>query len=752
MLLNEMLEIIEPILGHELDDEQKDVIEHRDGPLWVVAGPGSGKTEVLVIRTLKLIFVDEINPKSIIVTTFTEKAAKNLFDRILNYASAIFERHPELEQQIDIHSLRRGTLHSICNDVMLEYRYPGYENYRLLDDIEQYLFIYDHSSLIRDPARDKEISKYMPLWLHFDYLFRGFDQRTRSNGWNNRKYPPNRWKRTEAAMLLFNRIVEDMIDVEKMRDAGDGLDLLYDAYIDYLEKMEKHKRCDFSHLQRKFLEFLDSQLGLLFLNGDNSERHPGISYVMVDEYQDTNPIQEAIYLKLAGATHNLCIVGDDDQALYRFRGGTVDCMVTFDRACKRAWGVNIEQFFLNANHRSHHEIVNYYNEYINSFPCMRLEGARVSEKPRLISRRVITENYPEVAYLTGKTIDDTANNFAEFVSYLLQNNIIQRPNQCVLLMRSVRENQSNAGPFAQALRQHGINPYNPRSRTFLNQEEIMTMLGAIISILDPEQKALNSICKTAPGIVDMVNSWIKEYELIASSNKKLKDYVQRSIKDIRALTINSWLNENILEIFFRLLRYSPFYEWQSDPERSYRLGKLTKILETYSAIPYQNSPGSNRGDLRISRTNAGEISFTWRQNFYYSLIGLLVSKGVNDPEDEELICPSDRLPIMTVHQAKGLEFPFVFVYGLDEAPKETNLDSSILLENELARYRKNPPFFKFCSLQKAEHDLIRFYYVAYSRPQYALIHIVPKTHLNKNGYGFISCNAREFMKRVQRIN
>lgn len=458
-----MLQIIEPILGHPLDREQLDVINHNNGPLWVVAGPGSGKTEVLVVRTLKLIFVNEINLKSIIITTFTEKAAKNLFDRILNYASYIFQSNPNLEQQIDIHSLRVGTLHSLCNDIMLEYKYPGYENYRLLDGTEQYLFIYEHSDLVKDKS-----NKYLSMWLNFDYLVDGYDPITNSSGWNDRTKSPNRWKKTKAAIGIFNRIVEDLIDLNRMRNTIGIWGLLSEAYEDYLQKLESNGRCDFAHLQEKFLKFLNIPLGSLFLNGDNSERHPGVKYVMVDEYQDTNPIQEAIYLKLAENTHNICVVGDDDQALYRFRGGTVDCMVTFDQACNRYWGTSVNQvpLFLNANYRSHSSIVSYYDAYITSFPAMHLSGARVNGKPSLDPRSGISGNYPAVAYITGRTIEITANTFARFVHDLLDNNIIQRPSQCALLMRSVKETARNARPFADSLRAVGIQPYNPRSRTF----------------------------------------------------------------------------------------------------------------------------------------------------------------------------------------------------------------------------------------------------------------------------------------------
>lgn len=744
MNLEEMLQIIEPILGYPLDEEQRRVVNHGSGPLWVVAGPGSGKTEVLVIRTLKLIFVDEINPKSIIITTFTKKAAKNLFDRIINYASYIFQSNPDLEDQIDIHELRVGTLHGLCNDIMQEYRYPEYENYRLLDDLEQYLFIYEHSDLVRDGT-----DKYLPLWERFDYLVNYWDPITGSRGWNNRDRPPNKWRRAKAAVKLFNRIVEDMCDLNVMQNADEEWQLLVDVYRDYSQTLDDHNRCDFSHVQKKFIEFLNSPLGSLFLNGNGSDVHPGIKHVMVDEYQDTNPIQEKIYFKLTEDTHNLCVVGDDDQALYRFRGGTVDCMVTFDQACRKFWGIQQNQVttrFLNANYRSHLKIVNYYDEYITSFDSMSLNGARVSGKPSLSPMSDISGSYPAVAYITGQTIKITANNFARFVRDLLDNEIIESPSQCALLMRSVKETPWNAEHFADALRDIDIEPYNPRSRTFLEQEEIMVALGAFISVIDPDLSALNSI--RGDGILGMVGNWVNEYQRIASISQELSDYVNESVSRINSKPVNTWLDVNILEIFYRILAHEPFATWEDDPERTYRLGKLSKLFETYASIPYQNSPGSNRGSLKTSSTSQGQISFRWRQNFYYSFVGLLVSKGQNDPEDEEIICPPDRLPIMTVHQAKGLEFPFVFMYGLSQSPKTGD---SIRLEEDLSQFRQNPSLVNFNVQERAEQDLIRFYYVAYSRSQYALIHLVPRTHLKDGGFGLIGQSVNRFKDHVIRL-
>lgn len=753
MNLQDLLQIIQPKLGYPLDPvEQIPVIDQTNGPVWVAAGPGSGKTEVLVVRVLKLIFVDNVNPKSIIVTTFTEKAARNLFDRILNYASNVFQAYPELQTQIDVHSLRIGTLHSLCNDIMLEYRYPGYENYRLLDDLEQYLFVHEHSNLVRDNT-----TNYLPLWQQFDYLVDRWDNITNSPGWGDRSRAPNRWRRGSASVSIFNRIVEDRIDSNRVRSQGGVWSLLADAYDDYVSNLETHRRCDFAHLQSKFLEFLNTLLGYLFVNGDGSEQHPGIVYVMVDEYQDTNPIQEAIYLKLTENHHNLCVVGDDDQALYRFRGGTVDCMVNFDRACAREWGIHQNQVnkkFLSANYRSHPDIVSYCDFYINSFPVMNLSGARVSGKPNLNSAGGISGNYPAFGYIMGRTVEATADNFASFVRDLLQHGIIQLPSQCALLMRSVKESSRNAGPFAAALRNLGIQPYNPRSKTFLQQEEIMAALGTFVSIVDPHLNALSSI--GAPGIRRMVGEWIQAYQNIIPSNQALYSYVSKSVANISKPVANiasnprnRWLRVNILEILYRILAHEPFITWENDPEISYRLGKLTTIFETYAAIPYPGILGSNRGDLRSSSTAQGEVSFKWRQNFYYSLVGLLVSEGMNDPEDEEIICPNDRFPIMTVHQAKGLEFPFVFVYGLNQLAGQ---ESSIRLEEDLSPFRLIAPLLSFNQLQRAQQDLIRFYYVAFSRAQYALIHLVPQAHLRSNDrFGFAGQDTNMFTQFIPAI-
>src|SRR5947208_11862280 len=153
--------------------EQEAILRHPRGPAWVLAGPGSGKTEVLTLFVLRLLYVEQdpvqsvrTPPEAIFVTTFTEKAARNLEDRISHYRNQLVAQRPALAT-IDTSKLRLGTLHGLCNDLLQEHRAPNYQNVRLMDELESSMFVYEHVSIVDDPSdlRDR------PFWTHFAYLF-----------------------------------------------------------------------------------------------------------------------------------------------------------------------------------------------------------------------------------------------------------------------------------------------------------------------------------------------------------------------------------------------------------------------------------------------------------------------------------------------------------------------------------------------------------------------------------------------------
>lgn len=696
-----LMDAIEEKNGFPLDDNQRAAIEHGTGPLWIIAGPGTGKTEVLVIRCLKLICCDGINPGSIILTTFTEKAARNLEDRILETMLFLCDRYPILTD-IDICDLRIGTLHSLCNDIMQEYRYSPYQNLRLLNDLETKM-------LIRNRIAWQVIRFQTNLYANFEYLFR------RGPG-------SYLWKWTNVLSQLYDRLIDYRINIDALQEGGNHWRELKTAYELYSNTLRDNCMCDFSHLQKYFLEFLQSPRGHVFINGDEIPQNLPLLYVLVDEYQDTNPIQEEIYFTLANnVSHNITVVGDDDQALYRFRGGTVECMVGFSAQCHRRWGINANQITLVNNYRSNTGIVEWCNIYINSFPLMSVNQARVENKPQIRASSGRIGNHPNVGLLKEKTIADLTNSFAHTVLGLHENNIINDYSQCVLLMKSTKDSRNNAGPYIQALQELGIPIYNPRSKAFLDQIEIHQILGAFVSIVDPGLEAING--RDLPGGPGMLEEWVNEYNRIAEEYPALRQYIERSQEAISNMTLGNRISPATPTILYRILAHEPFTSYQLNPEQDLRLSKVTRLFEAFCSQVGR--------PLYMDNEIRGKVNQWWLGKFYEIFCGYLQDQGIDDDEDDEVVCPQGRFPIMTIHQSKGLEFDFVFVGSLG---RSVTLSGTHTLEHDLLPFRSTPPIIHHRAEDAAWHDYIRLHYVAYSRAKHALILLASDNQLRKRGH------------------
>lgn len=727
-----------PGRSFEPDDYQKAIIEYGEGPMWVLAGPGSGKTDSMALRCIKLLVVDGVNPKSIVVTTFTEKAALNLKTRITNYMEHLKSIDTSIAEK-DYTSIRIGTLHGLCSDIMHEFRHKDFQNVRLLDEKEQLLFILEHMTLTRIFTKDEPIkSEEKRFWSHFSYIGKfnaAVKGRPSSNGNMSTIH------RAEIAQELFNRVAEDRIDLHRMSEAGSYWKTLSEWYQEYNEKLSKFYRSDFSDIQVKFLDFLNSTQSELFLRGDGTEDFPGVNYVLVDEYQDTNPIQEEIYLRLAdNGRHNICVVGDDDQALYRFRGGTVECMIQFPDAVSNKWKeAKVEKFDLPVNYRSHPKIVDFCDQYIKSFPEMKVTGARASGKLSLEHGSSINGDYPAVGLHTGKTLEQSAFDAAKLIKELMENGIISDYSQCAILLKSTKETPRNAQPFVSALRDLRIPYYNPRSKALLEQEEVKALLGAFVKIIDPKLKILQSIYYF-PGVVETVKSWVREAETYMEG--ELKVYVDESVAKITNWARSSALSVNILDILYHILAHAPFAEWMEDTDRSVRIGVITQIFDAYLSVPSSGEFNPELGPLMLGNIYTSKIlgdgvSRTWARKFYSSLVAIMSSRGIDEPESLEEDFPMGKVPIMTIHQAKGLEFPFVFVESLGQKPRN---NAQIALENEirplsLRNFENNS---QLTPSDKNMQDMIRLFYVANSRAQNALILVASNNEIKnaKLGVGF----------------
>jgi len=348
------------------------------------------------------------------------------------------------------------------------------------------------------------------------------------------------------------------------------------------------------------------------------------------------------------------------------------------------------------------------------------------------------------------------------VQYFKENGIIEDYSQCVLLIRSTREMDYNGensfiGHVVSELTNRGIETYNPRSKNFLYQEEIKLALGAFISIVDDDLYVLENKL-SSENISSIVVNWFNEYNENKDKYPELKEYVDKSVEKIKSMKSGEWTNATIQGILYKIFACSPFLEWMDDPEKSCRLAKLTQIFDSYSSTPMDN-PEVSRGALKIDSEEDGKIDTAWLINFYGSLVGHFVS-GMDDLEDEEVIVPEGKFPIMTVHQAKGLEFPIVFVYVENW---KAEADAGARLEGEFSEYTD---FKRITTNQfiKTNQDMVRFHYVAYSRAQYGLVHLWSSENLEKRKgkrgklYGFIKGNPNNLKKYIneyiknQRIN
>jgi DNA helicase-2/ATP-dependent DNA helicase PcrA len=267
----------------------------------------------------------------------------------------------------------------------------------------------------------------------------------------------------------------------------------------------------------------------------------------------------------------------------------------------------------------------------------------------------------------------------------------------------------------------------------MEQEEVQALLGAILAIVDPNRRYATANAYMVPRIEPEFRS---ECDRLMTAHSELRNYIAQARAAILAKPGQA-LDCNLQELAYYLMSREPFTNWQADPERRSRLAKLTKLLEAYSATPVLDPAtglpraGATRGFLKISAHNPGEIYEAWLGSFYHLFLTYIVDAGINDEEDDDVICPSGQVSVMTMHQSKGLEFPFVFVGHMAE---NAEVSSSHELETLFSAHPANPArsFPQRPAAERAEMDMIRQYYVAYSRAEYALIFLGLKSHFSKH--------------------
>ncbi len=706
----ELVARLEKVTGKSYSVNQRNAILYPGGPLWITAGPGSGKTEVLVALVLRLMLSDRIAPSSIFLTTFTERAAANLSHRIASYLEDL-----GYSDQLDVTELWTGTLHSLCNRIMREHRFPEYVDLELLDEDDRAFFLFEQRDILK---------RLKAHWTEFPELFGNRVSAT---------YGPNKWALVSAASFAFDRIAEFRVNVEKMRKSRNARPrVLAELYVEYRRLLTSAFRCDLAILQEHFLTFLRSPHGEEFLGGNAERERRPVTHFLVDEYQDTNPIQEEIYFELArSAPHNLIVVGDDDQSLYRFRGGTVDSLVQFGDKVASRWHLHPTRADLNDNYRSHPKIVNFVNDYITAFPLMQKGGVRAPGKRRLVASSDVAGAYPAVSIIQESDIRIAAKSAVDLIKVLHDDKRIDDWSDVGILLHSTKESPRLAGPFADALRDQGIKLYNPRSRALHRDPLIQQLLGALVSVLDKNLRVLHGKYTNGNPVrgsaTKAAEDWVQSYNELAeqAEGKELASYVRGGQAAITKFPKGKLLNTTVMDVLYRILSFEPFRSARNEVNEAPRLATITSLLDSFTAF------SEGRGLLSTStRTPGGGISTGFLNKFYYEFAGYIETSGLNEPEDPEDLVPRGYVQLMTVHQAKGLEFPVVIVGSLDSKPQAGR---EYWAESFLSQW--SPRKVLGSKDERAAQDLVRRFYVAYSRAKNLVILCASAQNNNRWGFG-----------------
>ena len=648
--------------GFVPNKDQERAIKHTEGPLLIIAGPGSGKTEVLIYRTLNLILCKDVKPENILLCTFTEKAAEQLKARLKLYLYKCGR------DDVDLSKMSVGTINSICNRIIQDHinRFPNlHKNYEVLEELTQALFLYENfGEIFGNKIEEKYLGRWQSLWYTIEH-----------------------------ATLYFNKITEECIDVECLKkDSRIFVQQLAGAYLRYREKLDETNRIDFSLQQRYVLDLVRNDAWV------REKLRNQYQYIMIDEYQDTNYVQEQLLLDLAKPKNNICVVGDDDQALYRFRGATVRNILEFKSHFKNEL---CEEVKLQTNYRSHRDIIAIYNEFMKS-PIWEDKGKLKYRFPKKITHdpksREATLDYTSVFVITGQ--DSAPKKVAEIILFLKQKKIISDLNQVAFFMRSIAFD--NVKPFLEEFANRGIPYYAPRAKKYFENDEVREIVACFMQVLSENEEEV-------PKEED--SREIKTYLKKAFENlkfnceteqkySKLAEFLDETSSKIQKLTGRDTLEIGLLDIFYQILSYEPFSSYLEDESKARNLAIFSRLLllfQQYYHLPI------------ITAKNKHAMA----ERFFHSYLRFLVNNGLNEYEDPYDIFPSGKVQIMTIHQAKGLEFPVVFVAGLEKKNPPSDISDKIL-----GSYYHRKEFEPYDRM--IDFDQMRLSYVAFSRSQYLL--------------------------------
>ncbi|MBQ7168979.1 MAG: UvrD-helicase domain-containing protein [Synergistaceae bacterium] len=653
------------------NEAQREAITATSGPLLIIAGPGTGKTFTLVQRTVFLIQKKRVKPENIMLATFTDKAANEIVTRV---AQELSRRNITA----DTGTMYAGTFHAICERILKEYSdFTGRpKNFRVLDD-------FGHAYIIM-----QNMKKFAEI--------PGLSSALKSQG---------KWASSRELRDCINTLSEELADPEElMRDNDPAVNALGQAMKIHDEILRNTNSLSWSALLVETYRLLRDNPEIL------ADLQSRVKYIMADEYQDTNYVQEQLALLIAGDTRNICAAGDDDQSIYRFRGAEVRNILEFPGR----FGNECRVVRLMLNYRSRPGIIDFFTQWMNDTgKFFAWENFRHEKK--LEAYRPAMKNNPSVMRLAG--IADKSEwheKIFHLINALKESGKLTDYSQVAFLFRSVKTPDVKA--LSQYLEEHNIGVYSPRSNMFFQRREIQFALGCIAAMFPEYLKALESGAFSYNGSEP---EYISYYRTCLSYVKRYIDRPQYSGLKKHILSrrnhharLTGYTGYTFSDLLYELFAYPPFVQaldadisgTVKELRPSRNLSHLIQVLRHYEH-------SYNINNLH-GKYIAGQ--FQMMMNIY---LRFMIEEGADEYESEEDVIPSGHVAFMTIHQAKGMEFPVVFADSLWTSPQDDS--GSEIMRCISRKYYRRP---EFEPQERVKYfDFWRLYYTAFTRAQDLLI-------------------------------
>lgn len=607
-----------------LNREQREAASQIDGAVMIIAGAGSGKTRTLTYRLANLL-AQGASPYSIMVLTFTNKAADEMKERIIELIGP------------KITGMMIGTFHSVFLKILrIECEKLGYiKNFSIYDTS-------DSKSLIKNIVKDF-----------------GLDDKV-----YNTSYVLDRISKSKNNLVSSEEYLEDNMLITE--DIVAGKPEIGRIYHEYTCRLRKNMAMDFDDL-------IFNTYTLLSLFPEVAEKYQNrFKYIMVDEYQDTNHAQYTIIKMLAEKHKNICVVGDDAQSIYAFRGANIQNILNFKKDYSDAYTFKLEQ-----NYRSAGNIVNAANSVID-------------KNVEQIKKTIWTEN-PEGEKIAFKSLDSDREE-AEYVSLRIREIVSQEVDKNYNKFAILYRTNSQSRAFEDAFRLKNI-PYMVVSgMSFYSRQEIKNVLAYFkLVVNNQDNEAFERIINyPARGIGQTTISRLK----IASAENNLSLFDTIYKVDLKNYNINSSTQSKLLafcdyiKAFTANLYNKDAYELGEEIVRTCRIKETLKAENTTENIDRINNIDElvnslkafieNEEESVLNETTGEEISTNEKTLDIFLQQISLFSETDNLEENQNCV------KLMTIHSSKGLEFDNVFIVGMEENlfPSTLSLTSKKETEEE----------------------------------------------------------------------